>query len=197
MRWLCLVLGLTMLSGCASRRLLALETQVLRQENDELRTELAELRERGWDPENYSRMASLDQVGRYLDRSGFNWAWGPEQAFIRMDFEGRNTRFAVTVQYFEPADIIYIATRDYLSLDDAQSPETVVLLMVQMATINYDLLFGKFQLNPETGDLVLSAELQVASGLGYEAFRAALEGVLTAADTHYPRLEQVASGTGL
>ena len=75
--------------------------------------------------------------------------------------------------------------------------EAVVLLMVQLSTVNYDLLFGKFQLNPETGDVVLSTELQVADGLGYNAFLKALEGVLTTADSRYPELVQAAAGTGL
>ncbi|MCO4744763.1 MAG: YbjN domain-containing protein [Proteobacteria bacterium] len=191
------LLAALVLSGCASKRLLQLEAQVLRQENAELVKTLEQVRSTAFDPSQFAREPDLDTVGRYLDRAGFNWGWGPDRGFIRMDFEGRETTFSVTIQHFEPADVLYIATRDYLSLDDAQSPETVVLLMVQLTTLNYDLLLGKFQLNPETGDVVLSSEMQIADGLGYEAFKATLEGVLTTADARYPELVQAAAGAGL
>lgn len=188
---------LLLVGGCASRRLLVLETQVLRQENADLQRELAEARARGLDPESFVREPSLATVGEFLDRAGYNWSWGPEQSFIRMDFEGHEVSFSVTVQYFEPADVLYIATRDYLSLDDAQNPEAIVLMMVQLTTLNYDLILGKFQLNPETGDVVLSTEIQTADGLGYNAFVKSLEGLLTTADSRYPELAAVAAGTGL
>jgi hypothetical protein len=195
-RWLPL-LALLAIAGCSSRRLLVLETQVLRQENADLQRELADARARGLDPEAFDRAPNLQTVARYLDRSGYNWSWGPDQAFIRMDFEGREVSFSVTVQHFAPADVLYIATRDYLSLDDAQDPEAIVLMLVQLSTLNYDLLLGKFQLNPETGDVVLSTEIQTADGLGYNAFVKSLEGLLSTADLRYPELVTVATGTGL
>lgn len=192
-----LLLLALLLGGCTSKRILHLETQVLRQENADLVRKLEAAQAASFDPAQFDRKPTLATIGRYLDKAGFNWAWGPDQGFIRMNFEGRETQFSVTVQHFEPADVLYIATRDYLSLDDAQSPETVVLLMVQLTTLNYDLLLGKFQLNPETGHVVLSAELQLADGLGYDSFVQTLQGVLSTADERYPELLQAAAGTGL
>ena len=66
------LLAMLAMTGCNSRRLLVLETQVLRQENADLQRELAEARARGLDPEEFDRAPDLQTVARYLDRSGYN-----------------------------------------------------------------------------------------------------------------------------
>jgi hypothetical protein len=69
--------------------------------------------------------------------------------------------------------------------------------MVQLATLNYELLLGKFQLDPHTGDVLLSMELSLADGLGYDTLSSAVDHLVRTADARYPELSRAAHGRGL
>jgi hypothetical protein len=61
---------------------------------------------------------------------------------------------------------LFIAATDYLQLEEATSSKAMVLLLTQLAAANYELLLGKFQLNPKNGEITLSVELNLDDGLG-------------------------------
>jgi hypothetical protein len=63
--------------------------------------------------------------------------------------------------------------------------------------LNYELLLGKFQMNPESGSILLSTELYVGDGLGHATLLQALDHLCQTADTKFPDLERAASGVGL
>jgi hypothetical protein len=186
------------LSGCASRRVLKLENALLEQRTTTLEQQVAELEAGRPDPADYERSPDLETVDRYLERAGFVHTWNKTgNGHIRMEFAGHNANFAVTIQHFPSAGVLFMATSDYLHLADAQSIESVVVLLVQLAAINYDLLLGKFQLNPETGEILLSTELQLGDGLGYHTFVDALDHLCQTADARYPDLKHAIEGLGL
>jgi hypothetical protein len=72
-----------------------------------------------------------------------------------------------------------------------------VLLLVQVAALNYELLVGKFQLDAETGEIILSVELATEDGLGMATVLSALDSLTHTADARYPDLKRAAAGTGL
>jgi hypothetical protein len=72
----------------------------------------------------------------------------------------------------------------------------MVLLLTRLAAMNYDLLIGKFQLNPNTGDITLSSEINVDDGMGYQTFYSVLHHLIATADAQYPTLVQAARGQG-
>lgn len=188
---------LALAPGCASRRLLVVENQLLRQQVTELQTRVAQLEQDLPNPDDFVRKVDLAAVHDFLQRAGYAHTWTEGARFIRLEFTGRNTSFAVTIQHFAERNVLFLATSNLLHLEDAQSTESVVLLLVQMAAINYDLLVGKFQLNPETGEILLSAELRINDGLGYRTFIEALDQLCATADDRHPELERAIEGLGL
>ncbi len=187
-----------LLAACPSRRLLRLENRLLQEENATLSEQLQTLEKRAPPGKDWTDEMSLELVHEWLDRAGYKHTYsGPDAKHVHLEFIGLNTEFSVNVQLFAEADVLFLATGDYLQLSDAQDTDSVTLLLVQIASLNYELLVGKFQLDPETGDVLLSSELLLDDGLGYDTFVRALEQLLHTADGRYPDLERAASGTGL
>ena len=58
------------------------------------------------------------------------------------------------------------------------------------------MLVGKLQLNPETGEILLSSKLEVTDGLGYRTFIDAVDRLCQTADQKYPELQRAAQGLG-
>lgn len=183
--------------ACVSRRVLVLENRVLLQDNEDLREEVASLRARLPPPEDYVRHPDLGTAAQFLDRAGYRSDWEEGDKVVTVPFEGRNARFLVTIQYFESAGVYFIATDDYLKLEQASNTESVVLLLTQIATLNYEVLLGKFQVNPRSGEVVVSVEIDAHDGLGFETFLHVFERLLATADVNYPQLESAAGGLGL
>lgn len=193
------VLAALLFSGCASRRLLSLENQVLQAENDRLLDRIADLESRIPESGDFQKDMDLNVVAKWLDRAGFVHSRrgdGGSQV-LEIEFDGRHTEFTVTVQHFPKSKVLFLATHDYLRLDDAPDSRGVVLLLVKLAALNYDLLIGKFQLDPDSGDILLSAELHLGDGVGYTTFVGLLEHLLSTADETWPDLHRAAKGHGL
>lgn len=151
------------------------------------------------DSDDFQQDVDLDVVAEWLDRAGFvhgRQGDGTKEV-IELEYDGRNADFTVTVQHFPKSKVLFLATHDYLRLDDAPDSRGVVLLLVKLAALNYDLLIGKFQLDPDSGDILLSAELHLGDGLGYNTFIRLLEHLLSTADDTWPRLNRAAKGQGL
>jgi len=193
-----LLCALLFASGCASRRLLVVENELLRERVGELEARVAELSKDLPNPDDYARPIDLATVDRWLTRAGYVHTYNAAgQGHVRLEFAGRNTSFSVSVQYFPSRNVLFMATSGYLRLDEAQSVESVVLLLVQVAALNYDLLVGKFQLNPETGEILLSTELYVQEGVAYATFLQALDSLCATADDRYPDLQRAIEGLGI
>ena len=79
----------------------------------------------------------------------------------------------------------------------AKCSGAMVLLLTQLAAMNYELVMGKFQLNPRSGAITLSVELKTDDGLGFRSFEAAVHQLLETADERYPDLVRAARGQGI
>ena len=187
--------ALLLASGCAGPRLLRLENEVLRSRVEVLEARNAEMKDRFPGPDNWVRDPNLDDVATYLDRAGY--VFRREEDRLLVPFRGRNTSFEVSIQVFGPQKVLFLATDDYLKLDEAHTPESIVLLLVQLAALNYDLLVGKFQLDPQSGDVLLSSEVHITDGLGYATFVQALEVLCAQADSRHSDLVRALQGPGL
>jgi hypothetical protein len=189
-----ILIFLLVLSGCSSQRLLRLENQLLKTQNKELRGQLDSCESQG-PPKDYVNDITPSLLQEYLFRAGFQ---GSEQVgdLISVPVKGENTSFRVTLQHFEREKVLYIATHDYLRMEDAASSQAMVLLLTQLAALNYELLIGKFQLNPKNGAIALSVELNIDDGLGFKTFEAVVAHLAQTADARYPQLVRAASGQG-
>ena len=192
-----LVLGVALAAapGCASRRLLRVENRVLAAENDDLQRRLADCRDRGSD--DFAVDVDSDVVRVYLQRSGLEVRESETPGVFLAPIEGDEASFNLAVQVFEREKVVYMAVTDYLDIDEAVSPGAMVLLLTRMATLNYELLLGKFQLEPRSGQVILSVELNFDDGLGYRTFDTVLRHLVQTADERYPELLRAAQGNAL
>ena len=192
--FLCVMLAV---NACASRRMLAVENRFLKQENAALQTQTLELMAAVPDPDKFVTQPSLQVVHRFLDQSGYVHTWNQDGNFILINFSGKNTNVSFNLQYFKTAGIVFVATNDYLKLKDVENTESVVMLLIQLAALNYDMLTGKFQLNTETGEILLSTEIHASDGLGSQTLVNAIEKLAKTADQYYPQLERAITGRGM
>lgn len=186
-----------LLSGCASSRLLRVENTLLQQEVDTLQETVDTLRLQALPEDDYVRRPALSDVHRFLDDSGYSHVLADDGSHIRLEYGGDTTDFAVTLQLFERPGVLFLSTKNYLRLGEAEGTESVVLLLVRLATLNYEMLLGKFQLNGETGEVLLSAEIHLQDGLSRQKLVRILDHLCTTADKHYPTLSSAVSGNGM
>ena len=191
------LLAASLFAGCASSRMLRVENKVLIAENETLHGELGRLRATQVDPKTFTMNVTMESLSELLTKSGVQHELNAEKGHIQLDYTGQNTSFSVTIQHYEKAQVVFIATSGYFALDRAQHTSSVVLLAVQLMALNYELLLGKFQMNPESGSILLSTELYVGDGLGHATLLQALDHLCQTADTKFPDLERAASGVGL
>ncbi len=193
---LALALIALLVTSCSSRKLLRLENQLLAQE---LQTTVADLGEcqNEAGPRDFVTRVSLDTVESYLRRAGFSPVEHSDQDVLYVPIVGDHVEFRLTAQLFERDQVLFLAATDYLRLEDATSSRAMVLLLTQLAALNYDLILGKFQLNPRSGDITLSVELKLDDGLGFKTFDAAVGHLVRTADDRYPELSRAAGGAEL
>jgi hypothetical protein len=192
-----LLLALVLLSmGCSSRKLLRLENELLKHQTTQLRDQLDSCQQQA-PPQDFVNEVSIDIIQEYLYRSGFPPGELTAPSVLLVPIEGHNTRFQMTIQLFSQEKVLYIAANDYLQLEDASSSKSMVLLLTQVAALNYELLLGKFQLNPNTGAISLSVELNLDDGLGFRTFNAVIHHLVQTADARYPELMETAQSSGI
>ncbi len=185
------------LGGCASSRLIRVENAVLTQRTTDLERRIAELEKTAPSAEDFVRSPDMDTVRQFLGREGYIFTDNPKNPNqVKLEYIGRNSTFGVNIQYFGGPKVLFIATSGYLTLEESNHIDSVVLLLVQLVTVNFDLLIGKFQLNPETGEIILSTEIPLADGLGFHALIGTMKQLCEGADARYPDLLKVAQGQG-
>lgn len=185
------LIGLLLAPGCVGAR-------VARLENELLRAELAELRATGPGVGSAPLPAvSPELLVRYVERAGLPSPERSPSGVMVVPCEGVNARFRLSLQHFEREQVLYLAVVDYMDLEVASSSGAMVLLLTQLAAINYELVLGKFQLNPRTGAITLSVELKTDDGLGFRSFDAAVHQLLETADERYPDLMRAGRGQGI
>ena len=185
------------MTGCGPSRLLRLENKVLEHELTALQTQVDGLQKHTPASADFVTEPTLEDVHRFLTAAGYKPQYEEGSGHIHLEFEGLHTEFSVNIQHFADADVLFLATGDYLSLSDAEDTDALMLMLVQIAALNYQLLLGKFQLNPESGDVLLSTEIILEDGLGSKTFLRAFEQLLQTADQRYPDLKRAAAGGGI
>lgn len=185
-----------LLTGCVSPKLLKVENQLLQKENTELRDKLATCDVQRA-PSDYLTQVDMEGVQRFITRAGFENVKLASDTVLTIPIQGKNTGFMVNVQLFEREKVLFMATAGYLDLEVATSSQAMVLLLTQLVAINYELLVGKFQLNPNSGAITLSAEIQLDDGLGYQTLLSTINHLIQTADDRHSSLMSAARGMGL
>jgi hypothetical protein len=189
-----LLVLLTLSSGCASRRLLALENTALHQQVAALEKSAAALRERAREPADFAPRVNEGVLRGFLDRASLGYT--VDGGALRLQREGQNKRFDLYLRYYDDARMLSLTVENYLALEEAQGTAGLVLLLIAVATLNFDHLASKFQIEAETGKILVSTELNVTDGLGYATFLGALDRLVRVADQRYPELKRAAEGLG-
>jgi hypothetical protein len=189
-----LFVALSLCSGCASRRLLALENSALHQQVAALEKSAAALRERAREPADFAPRVNEGVLRGFLDRASLSYT--VDAGALRLQREGQNKRLDLTIRYYDDARMLSLTVENYLALEEAQGTAGLVLLLIAVATLNFDHLASKFQIEAETGKILVSTELNVTDGLGYATFLSALDRLVRVADQRYPELKRAAEGLG-
>ena len=186
-----------MLTGCLfAPKVMRLENQLLQRENAELRDQLKECSTQSVSSDYVTEVTMVDVVA-FLQRSGFTEVQPVSESLVSVPYVGENTDFRVNVQLFKREQVLFLVAVGYMELEAASSSSNMVLLLTQLAAMNYNMLIGKFQLNPTTGAITLSAEINLDDGMGFQTFNSVLSHLVNTADTQHPALLSAAQGLGL
>lgn len=196
MRSLLLAAFALTLPACASRKVLRMENQLLSQELQQAYDDLGACRSEAG-PRDFVTQVDLDTVQAWLTRAGFGPVERTDTDVLVVPIRGSFGESRLSAQVFEQDKVLFMAVSDYLRLEDATSSRSMVLLLTQLAAMNYELLLGKFQLNPRTGEITLSVELKLDDGLGYRTFEAASQHLVKTASERYLELARAAGGAEL
>ena len=148
-------------------------------------------------PEDYATQVDLKTVLAFLDKADFKGHKLANERVISVPVRGKNTSFQVNIQLFEREKVLFMVATGYLRLEQATTSKSMVLLLTQLASMNYDMLIGKFQLNPNTGHITISAEVNLDDGMGFQTFQSVLNHLIQIADLKYPDLVRAAKGQGI
>lgn len=137
----------------------------------------------------------LETIAGWMTASGDT----PERLgdVLRATADADGHPYGLTVQIDAERRLVYLATQGLMSLDDTAGDAGVVSLLTNMATLNYETMQGKLQLNPATGEVVLSVELETDDGLGQRTFVAALKSLKAQATSLRPKLVRAATSAEL
>jgi len=185
-----------LLFACATPKVVRVENQMLQRENADLRDQLATCSAEAA-PSDYLTAVDMPGVARFVAQAGFENAEPLAERILSIPVVGNNTNFRVNIQLFEREKVLFMVAAGYLELEAATSSKAMVLLLTQLAAMNYDLLIGKFQLNPTTGAISLSAEINLDDGMGFQTFNSVLGHLIQTADAQYPSLLNAAQGLGM
>jgi len=183
-------------TGCSSRKLLRLENELLKHQVTQLRDQLDGCQLQA-PPQDFVNEVSIEVIQEYLSRAGFPPGELTAPSVLLVPIDGLNTRFQMTIQLFQQEKVLYIAANNYLQIEDASSSKAMVLLLTQVAALNYEMLLGKFQLNPNTGAISLSVELNLDDGLGFQTFNSVVHHLVQTADARHPELMETARSSGI
>ena len=173
-----------------------LENQLLQRENAELRDQLKECNTNTVSSDYLTEVNLFGVVG-FLQEAGFTEIEPMSDTIVSVPIQGKNTNFRVNIQIFEREKVLFMVAAGYLELEAATSSSNMVLLLTQLAAMNYEMLIGKFQLNPSTGAITLSAEINLDDGMGFQTFQSVIGHLVNTADSQYPTLVSAAQGLGL
>jgi len=175
------------LFACNSRRLLITENRLLEIENARLSEDLANCNTSP-ESDDFTTDVSLDVIETYLKRAQLPASQRKGPNTLVVPIEATNSEFQLMLQLFSQEKVLYIVANDYIQIDDVSSSQAMVLLLTDIATLNYELLLGKLQLHPSTGAVSLSTEINIDDGLGYQTFIAVVHHLNGTADARYPEL---------
>lgn len=137
----------------------------------------------------------LETIAGWMTASGDT----PERLgdVLRVAADAGGHVYGVTVQLDAERHLVYLATSGWMSLADTSGDAGVVGLLTNLAALNYETMQGKLQLNPATGEVVLSIELETDDGLGQRTFDAALKSLKASATSLRPKLIRAATSAEL
>jgi hypothetical protein len=103
----------------------------------------------------------------------------------------RGGELSLHAEYSDQTDTVYVYVERYLVLpsDHPRAPAVLRRLM----ELNWELLVGKFEWNPRTGEVRLSATLNTDSNFDRRAFRSILRALDTIAARYDAELRDLAS----
>lgn len=194
---LLLAAALVACSGCANKKLLQLENEQLLRDNADLSQQVDSCGRAGPSSDDFAATVDLDLLREYIRKAGLPPGEQTSPTAILVPIEASNAEFGIFFQLFDDQKVLYVATHNYLRIEEAASSKAMVLLLTKVATLNYDLLIGKIQLNPNSGAISLSAEIHLHDGLGFETFDKVVRKLIATADATYPELLRSAQGQGI
>lgn len=134
-------------------------------------------------------------LGGWLDDLGFAVETHGEVLRVAVPDDAPDAPpLAVTVHVDAQARAVLLVAGPLATLDDAAGDDAVGRVLTEVAVRNYDRTEGKLQLDPGSGTVLLSVELETDEGLGRPTFEAGLKTLVAEARAARPVLADALRG---
>ena len=123
-----------------------------------------------------------------LDEMGLGKGEQLQNAIITK-IKRKDHTYTLSIQHIPQKDILYVSINNYLWIDQSQSPSATAFTLTQIATLNYQVVGGKFQLNPQNGAITLGSETYVVNGIDIDNLKLCINGLINIADENREYLQ--------
>lgn len=103
-----------------------------------------------------------------------------------------NREFTLTLEYSDASDTIYVYADHYATLQSTAT--TAATAFRRMLEMNWEMLVGKLEWSPSTGEIRLGAVMHTDSNFDRRAFRGVVRAVVRLADRYAPEMAQLTAG---
>lgn len=115
---------------------------------------------------------SSDVVAEYLERIGFGFEQIENEFMVYMEDE-EGTAWPVLYIGIQPdIEACYMAT--FTPAVVPASGQVRIDALEKICLLNWNTIFGKYEINPETGEVSVSYVFSTENGIGFEAFEAVI-----------------------
>ena len=115
-----------------------------------------------------------------------------EKGYCHLFVDGEHATYEMYVLADTTKSRATIVIRHYLTM--AATDRNCDKVLRQLMGLNWKLDAGKFEWNPDDGEVGLALVLNTGDGLSFDAFKAGFDAVKGTADENYPGLQKALNG---
>jgi thiol-disulfide isomerase/thioredoxin len=131
-------------------------------------------------------------LAKYLGQMNLKFETATEKGYCHLFVDGEHATYEMYVLADTKASRASIVVRHYMTV--AAADKNCDKVLRHLMGLNWKLDAGKFEWNPDDGEVGLALVLNTEGGLSFDAFKAAFDAVKGTADEKYPELQKALNG---
>ncbi len=134
----------------------------------------------------------LAYLTKYLDQMKLKYETNEEKGFAHMIMVGDHAKYETYVIADTESALCFVIIRNYMTVKpDHRNCDKVLRHLMEL---NWKLNVGKFEWNPDDGEVRISFTFSTEEGVGFNAFKAVFDTMTNTADDKYEECQKILTG---